>query len=114
MLGKLLVFFTISFAKSPNANVSQVLDNLDQEVMIQIDRELLTLSQNEAKTYLEKWMNALQNPEIIRSHPAKYEQKKDTYGLYHISSDQKSYRFFYFCSIHGSTHKINKVKIVTM
>ena len=114
MIGKLLLLFTISFALSPNADVSQVLDNLDQEVTIQIDREVLTLSQNEAKTYLEKWMNALQNPEIIRSHPAKYEQKKDTYGLYHISSDQKSYRFFYFCSIHGSTHKINKVKIVTM
>jgi len=112
MIGNLLLLFTISFALTPNAHVSQVLDNLDQEVTIQIDREVLTLSHNEAKTYLQKWMNALHNPE--RSHPAKYEQKRDTYGLYHISSDQKSYRFFYFCSIHGSTHKINKVKIVTM
>lgn len=114
MIGKLLMLFTISTALSPTANVSQVLDNLDQEVTIQIDREVLTLSQDEAKTYLQKWMKTLHNPEIIRSHPAKYEQKKDTYGLYHINCGQKSYRFFYFCSLHGSTHKINKVKIVTM
>ena len=114
MIGKLLVLFTLASALSPNADVSQVLDNLDQEVTIQMDREVLTLSNNDAKVYLQKWMTSLPNPEIVRSHPAKYEQKKDTYGLYHISSDLDSYRFFYFCSIHGSSHKINKVKIVTM
>ena len=114
MIGKLLILLTIPFALKTSANVSQVLDNLDQEVTIQIDREVLTLSQSEAKSYLEDWMNDLHNPEVVRSHPAKYEQKKDTYGLYHISCESKSYRFFYFCSIHGSTHKINKVKIVTM
>jgi len=32
MIGKLLLLFTISFALTPNAHVSQVLDNLDQEV----------------------------------------------------------------------------------
>lgn len=114
MIGKLLMLFTIASALSPNADVSQVLDNLDQEVTIQMDREVLTLSNKEAKVYLQKWMNALHNPEIVRTHPAKFEQKRDTYGLYHISSDQNSYRLFYFCSIHGSTHKVNKVKIVTM
>ncbi len=112
MISLFCALITLSTTSLQSGQIDVLLENLDHKVEIQVDRELQLLSKHEAKSYIKNWMNSLSNPQVVRSHPSKDNQSKDTYGLYHIESGNDSYRFFYFSSINGSSHKIAKVKII--
>ena len=112
MISFFCTLITLSTSSVLSGQIDVLLNNLDQKVEIQVDRELQLLSNREAKSYIQNWMKSLNNPQVIRSHPSKNNQSKDTYGLYHIEDGNDSYRFFYFSSINGSSHKIAKVKII--
>ena len=95
-----------------NGQIDQVLNNLDHTVEVQFNRDVYSFDKNEAIDFIEIWMNSLDNPDIFISTSMNMKNKMNSYGLYHIESEQGSFRFFYFSSLYNSTDKISKVKII--
>ncbi len=113
MIGILCTLLTFTAQSNfDNTEIDMIINKLDQKVHLEIEGKKTTLHKLEAKATLTNWFASLRHPQVMRSHPAKFNSNRDTYGLYHLKSSHGDYRFFYFSEMKDNTHKIVRIKII--
>ncbi len=107
------LLFSTTFAGS-NTNITSINSQLAPIVEWQNGPYKEQVSKNVAVKRLNQILDDLGPTEVVRTHPAKLNAKRDTYGLIHLSNGEESIRIFYFCQKLGYKHVINKLKITTI
>lgn len=112
MVSMFCTLLVVSPLTTTQSQITTVLKKLDTIVSIEIDGTETSFDRTEAKRFINSWLKDLNQPQVIRSHPAKFNRNKDTYGLYHLKSINGDYRFFYFSKVKNNDHKIVRIKII--